>query len=204
MLLEDLPPGVLLDILVSAGAWPEVEGQPMGRWERQMVDEAMADMDVFSPLSVCRGWRGMLLGSPPHLVQLLCTEAAGRSPSCVPARWDTRRRCGTRLRCLTHREPTAAMGTRSHLPQGMGMSQSCGCCLRGQQMRHVPTPMMENHTGGQRVVGTSPSCECCWTGPQLLGRTARRETRSLPSRRREWPRVNGAPVAGLVTACTTC
>jgi hypothetical protein len=75
--IEDLPSALLLDILMDAGAWPEEEGQPMGHENRQNQD-----MPVYSALRVCRHWRDLLMGSPPHMVQLLlnvhegCMESA--------------------------------------------------------------------------------------------------------------------------------
>ncbi|KAG1668037.1 hypothetical protein FOA52_006571 [Chlamydomonas sp. UWO 241] len=45
--IQDLPPELILDILVRAGAWPEDEGQPLGQEDR---DEAHKGMLAYSAL----------------------------------------------------------------------------------------------------------------------------------------------------------
>ncbi|KAG1666812.1 hypothetical protein FOA52_011653 [Chlamydomonas sp. UWO 241] len=72
--IMDLPPPLLLDVLVRAGAWPEVEGQPLG-WRNR--NYAFMEMRVHSTLSVCRAWRAMLRGSPFHMAELLSGAHGG-------------------------------------------------------------------------------------------------------------------------------
>ncbi|KAG1660018.1 hypothetical protein FOA52_005598 [Chlamydomonas sp. UWO 241] len=63
--MEDLPTGVLLDVLVQAGAWPEEGACQLGQGSARGQD------DVYSALSVCRTWRDALKGSSSHMVGLL-------------------------------------------------------------------------------------------------------------------------------------
>ncbi|KAG1679627.1 hypothetical protein FOA52_006144 [Chlamydomonas sp. UWO 241] len=80
--IQDLPPEVLLDVLVRAGAWPEVEGVPLGvskgspvasaswHWAQERP-AAPRDMTIHSSLSVCRQWRDAVKGSVAHMAALL-------------------------------------------------------------------------------------------------------------------------------------
>jgi uncharacterized protein YceK len=80
--IRDLPPGLLLDVLVCAGAWPEVEGQPLRQHNR---DEAHTDMRVISALSVCRTWRESLMDSPAHLAEWLVGAHGGSREAALVA-----------------------------------------------------------------------------------------------------------------------
>ncbi|KAG1678381.1 hypothetical protein FOA52_015147 [Chlamydomonas sp. UWO 241] len=71
---SELPPAVLLDILVRAGAWPMVAGQPLR--EENRVQE-YRNMPVFSALSVCREFRAALMGSPEYMVAMISDAVGG-------------------------------------------------------------------------------------------------------------------------------
>jgi hypothetical protein len=84
--MEDLPPGLLLDILVRTGAWKEErKGDPVlgeindsGEWEE-------VPMPTNSALSVCRTWHGALVDSPAHLVDWLVGAHGGSREAALVA-----------------------------------------------------------------------------------------------------------------------
>jgi hypothetical protein len=83
--MEDLPPGLLLDILVRTGAWKEERKEPSfgeiddsGEWEE-------VPMPTNSALSVCRTWHGALMDSPAHLADWLVGAHGGSREAALVA-----------------------------------------------------------------------------------------------------------------------
>jgi hypothetical protein len=89
MVLEDLPPGVLLDILVRAGAWKEEGKEPsVGEMPIGVTGEPgelLMPMPTHSVLSVCRTWRESLMDSPAHMASLLVGAHSGSREAALVA-----------------------------------------------------------------------------------------------------------------------
>jgi hypothetical protein len=80
-----LPPEVLLNVLVRAGAWPKEEGVVLGvsksspvppssfNWAQERT-EAPRDLAISSAMSVCRQWRDAVKGSVVHGIAALLLE----------------------------------------------------------------------------------------------------------------------------------
>ncbi|KAG1663151.1 hypothetical protein FOA52_006048 [Chlamydomonas sp. UWO 241] len=76
--IQDLPTGILLDVLVLAGAW--TEGQPrLDPWRLN------PGPPIYSALSVCRDFREVLMDSPSHMVALLTGVHGSRETALVRA-----------------------------------------------------------------------------------------------------------------------
>ncbi|KAG1671087.1 hypothetical protein FOA52_000759 [Chlamydomonas sp. UWO 241] len=87
MVLEDLPPGVLLDVLVRAGAWKEEGKEPSFGVTGKTGEpgELPAPTPTHSLLSVCQTWRESLMDSPAHMASLLVGAHGGSREAALVA-----------------------------------------------------------------------------------------------------------------------
>ncbi|KAG1671088.1 hypothetical protein FOA52_000760 [Chlamydomonas sp. UWO 241] len=87
MVLEDLPPGVLLDVLVHAGAWKKEGKEPsfgvIG--DKGEPGGLPMPMPTRSALSVCRTWRESLMDSPAHMASLFVGAHGGSREAALVA-----------------------------------------------------------------------------------------------------------------------
>ncbi|KAG1662117.1 hypothetical protein FOA52_012978 [Chlamydomonas sp. UWO 241] len=178
--VDDMPPGVLLGILVMAGAWVEELGKDeaaaaaaaaaeleaadrrafdAGEWDfgEACAREPEKPLQCYSALSVCRKWNSALMGSPAHVASLLLQHHGSEVGALLHA-------CAMG-HVSTVAQPLELPGCRADCMGGMALGFACKACRS-----NVVRLLLEYHRHAPRADGAAALCWVARYGQEAIVR----------------------------------